>query len=66
MSSPPASFHPQYLSSRKQKGHTKHIDKDSRIGTWNVFILHRPGSLNIVINEADRYGSDVLAIQEPR
>jgi exonuclease III len=37
-----------------------------RFGTWNVRTILQAGNMNIMVEEAERYKMDVVALQEMR
>jgi exonuclease III len=39
---------------------------EMRIATWNVCRLYRPGEMNEVVKEMDKYEVDICALQEIR
>jgi len=44
----------------------RRIQKDIKLGTWNVRNLYRAGSLKAAVRELARYKLDVLGVQEVR
>lgn len=39
---------------------------DFRLGMWNILTLYRPGGLQVLLSELDKYRLDITAIQEIR
>ena len=39
---------------------------EMRIATWNVCRLYRPGAMNELVKEMDKYEVDICALQEIR
>jgi len=42
------------------------IQRDMKIGTWNVRSLYRAGSLKVAVRELVSYKLDVVGVQEVR
>ena len=40
--------------------------RDIKVGTWNVRSLYRPGAFQLLVGEVERYGVEVVALQETR
>ncbi|XP_018337473.1 PREDICTED: uncharacterized protein LOC108745675 [Trachymyrmex septentrionalis] len=40
--------------------------RDFKVGTWNVRSLYRPGAFQSMVGEVERYGVEVVALQETR
>ena len=40
--------------------------RDIRVGTWNVRILYKAGSLTVAARELARYKLDLVGVQEVR
>ncbi|XP_018357099.1 PREDICTED: uncharacterized protein LOC108757184 [Trachymyrmex septentrionalis] len=40
--------------------------RDIKVGTWNVRSLYRPGAFQSMVGEVERYGVEVVALQETR
>jgi len=45
---------------------SRSIQREMKIGTWNVWSLYRAGSLKAAARELGRYKSDVVGVQEVR
>ncbi|EFN64073.1 Craniofacial development protein 2, partial [Camponotus floridanus] len=40
--------------------------RDIKVGTWNVRSLYRPGAFQSMVGEVEKYGMEVVALQETR
>ncbi|XP_018357102.1 PREDICTED: uncharacterized protein LOC108757188 [Trachymyrmex septentrionalis] len=40
--------------------------RDIKVGTWNVRSLYRPGAFQSMVGEVEKYGVEVVALQETR
>jgi len=61
-------FYPTWISGGERfLGETsRSIQREMKIGTWNVSSLYRAGSLKAAARELARYKLDVVGVQEVR